>query len=169
MPLAPVVGRNRRQPYCADAIGADGTAQYAVAIAPYGVEPPNPRGEPRLPSGLSRGSNHGLEHAAVLRQAEDEDFCFSFAIRYSLSLPTRLPPRGKPPRGCDGYAGAVRGNPGLVAQPRRPARVSLRALRLPAPHGARVAFRHPRCGDLRPGPIFGFPLRPVSRNEAITP
>ena len=72
---------------------------------------------------------------------------------------TRRPsPAARP--GCDGYAGAVRGNPGPVAQPRRPARVSLRALRLPAPHGARVAFRHPRCGDLCPGPLLWLPAPP---------
>ncbi len=88
---------------------------------------------------------------------EKSNYHVAFPTRYSLSSPTRRPPRGNRPRRCDGYAGASSATAERLPSSRRPARVSLRALRLPAPHGARVALRHPRCGDLCPGPLLWLP------------
>ena len=81
---------------------------------------------------------------------------------------TRRPSRQKGRR-CDGYAGAYVGNPGLVAQPRRPARASSESLAGSPDLTVPGLPSAPASAICVPGRCFGFPLRPVARNGAITP
>ena len=70
-------------------------------------------------------------------------------------------PRGKPPRRCDGTRVPTRQPRGLAAPGGCGSLLeSLAGSR--GPHGPGGCLSAPAFGDLRPGPYFGFPLRPIA-------